>query len=299
MSNGSALLRLTTLLVAVTLNTFGASGNVAARATSVADPPVAASIDVPAPPALFTVEGGTSVGGMVTRVELNDPTLDVGLSSWYRLAYVEAGTHLRLFEHYFSTTENPQPDIVESQVGAWQLANEVVGSEETPLPADDRVRTGADFGSSAGLMFALTYLDVLSAGPLVGQLRVAGTGGIGPDGRVLPVSHVEVKVAAALLVRPDVVFTPRPSKLVDPTSISESLPTRPYGAGDSASEWLNLGAYAQAGRQAGHHPGVTSFVVVHDIRQALAWLCGRTGDRQVCALAQQSAALPIPAGRSW
>ena len=298
MSKVHALLRLTVLVAAI-FNTTASVGNAAVPTATNVGNPVRATIDVPASAAVFTAEGGTSVGGMVTRVELNQPALSTGLSSWYRLAYVDGGTHLRMFENYFETVANPQSDIVESQLAAWRFANELIGSPQAPLPDGASVRTGADFGSSAGLMFALTYLDLLSPGRLVGELRVAGTGGIGPDGRVFPVSHVEVKVAAALLTHPNVVFTPRPSKMIDQATIFESVPTLPYGAGDSVSDWLHLRTYGEAGRQAGHHPGVTAFVVVHDIRQALAWLCGRTGDRQVCALAQRSAALPVPTGRTW
>jgi hypothetical protein len=220
------------------------------------------------------------------------------LSAWYRLAYVDGGSRLQVFERYFATTPQPQADIVESQLAAWRFANELTGAATAPaLPAGASVQTGSDFGSSAGLMFTLTYLDVLSPGALVGDLRVAGTGGIGADGRVLPVSHVEVKVAAALLARPDVVFSPRPSKLID--SAFEIRQPLPYSASESVTEWLHLDAYRAAGSAAANHRGVTAFVVVHDVRQALAWLCGRTSDRQVCAFAATSAGVPLPAGRSW
>ena len=97
-----------------------------------------------------TAEREAAVGGMVTRVELDAPGLNSGLSRWYRLAYVEGGSRLKLFENYFATIENPQSDIVDSQLVAWQLANEVVGSRPRRLPDSARARTGADFGSSAG-----------------------------------------------------------------------------------------------------------------------------------------------------
>ena len=158
----------------------GRGGNAAVPTATNVGTPVRATIDVPASAAVFAAEGG-SVGGIVTRVELNQPGLRTGLSSWYRLAYVDGGTHLRMFENYFETIANPASDIVESQLAAWRFANELVGSPQAPLPDGASVRTGADFGSSAGLMFALTFLDLLSPGRLVGELRVAGTGGIGPD----------------------------------------------------------------------------------------------------------------------
>ena len=294
MSNGSALLRLAPVLVAGTFNTVGLVGH--ADRTISSERRVVATIDVAATPALFAAEGG-NVGGMATRVELDEPGLNSGLSSWYRLAYVEGGARLQVFEHYFETAAIPQSDIVESQYAAWRFATEVIDGAHQPLPAGARIRTGQDYGSSAGLMFTLTYLDVLSPGALVGGLRVSGTGGIGADGRVLPVSHVEAKVAAALLTQPDVVFSPRASKLIG--SAFAVPQSRPYSAGESVTEWLHLDAYRAAGNDAANHVGVTAFVVVHDVRQALAWLCGRTGDREVCDVAQHAASLPIPDGRSW
>jgi hypothetical protein len=142
-------------------------------------------------------------------------------------------------------------------------------------------------------MFTLAYLDLLTPDALVGDLRVAGTGGIGKDGVVLPVSNVEVKVAAALLAEPDVIFTPRPSKFIENTTVIESEDTRIPADGYSVGEWLNVRGYEQAGRDAANHPGTTAFVVVHDFRQALAFLCGRTGNETTCAAASRSITIPI------
>ncbi len=298
MSNRSSFLRaIITLLSAGTFNTVGVprlAAEPVARSAA-----VAAAVDVPTPQIVSAADGEANVGGMATRVELSEPGLNAGLSHWYRLAYVDGGTRLQEFETYFAAQQSPQADIVESQIAAWRFADDLTGSVEPKLPAGARIRTGADFGSSAGLLFTLTYLDLLSPGALFGDLRVAGTGGMGADGRVLPVSHVEVKVAAALLTQPDVVFTPRPSKLIEDTHIFRALPSGPFAAGGSVTDWLHVDAYRDAGREAAQRPGVTAFVVVHDVRQALAWLCGRTGDRQVCALARAAASLPIPEGRSW
>ncbi len=106
-------------------------------------------------------------------------------------------------------------------------------------------------------------------------------------------SNVEVKVAAAVLARPDVVFTPSPSELVENTTIIKSQHTRIPDLGSTVGEWLNVSGYEQAGRDAANHPGTIAFVVVHDVRQALAWLCGRTGDATTCAVARSSASIPI------
>ena len=142
-------------------------------------------------------------------------------------------------------------------------------------------------------MFTLAYIDLLTPGRLVGDLRVAGTGAIGNDGVVTPVSNVEVKVAAALLARPDVIFTPSAATSVEHTTIIESQHTRLLADGYTVGEWLNVNGYEQAGREAARHPGTVAFVVVHDLRQALAFLCGRTSNATTCAAAQRSANLPI------
>ena len=155
------------------------------------------------------------------------------------------------------------------------------------------MRTGNNTGPSAGLIFTLAYIDLLTSGRLVGDLRVAGTGSIGDDGVVQPVSNVEVKVAAALLTNPDVIFTPRPSKLIAQTTIVESEHTRIPDDGYTVGEWLNVIGYQQAGRDAARHPGTTAFVVVHDFRQALAFLCGRTDNPTTCAIAERAASIPI------
>jgi hypothetical protein len=236
-------------------------------------------------------------GGEAARIELGDGR-NAGLSAWYRLAYVEGGTGLRVFEHYAATTRTADSDIVQSENDAWRLANEAVGPVNGPtasnhLPRSAWFRTGDNTGPSAGMMFTLAYIDLLTPGLLIGNLRVAGTGGIGNDGVVFPVSNVEVKVAAALLARPDVVFTPRPSKLVEHTTIIESEHTRIPDDGYTVGEWLNVRGYEQAGRDAARRPGTIAFVVVHDFRQALAFLCGRTNNATTCSVAQRSATIPI------
>jgi hypothetical protein len=64
-------------------------------------------------------------------------------------------------------------------------------------------------------------------------------------------------------------------------------------AGHTAAEWLNVSGYEAAGQLAASHPGTIAVVVVHDLRQALAWLCGRTGTSAACAAAERMATIPI------
>ena len=127
---------------------------------------------------------------------------------------------------------------------AWRLANEVVEPENRSTASDDlpawaHVRTGDTDGPSAGLMMALAYIDLLTPGALVGDMRVAGTGGIRPDGLAFPVKGIDVKVATAMLTRPDVIFVTRPPKSVENVTIVQSH------RGTHPSRWLHRRGMAQ------------------------------------------------------
>jgi hypothetical protein len=260
---------------------------------------VAPAIDVPTP-ASWIVDGNDRGGGQAARIELDDTPLNDGLSAWYRLAYLKGGSRLRVFEHYPATTLGFGSDVAVSERTSWRLANEVVGrygasTASLNVPSWARVHTGNDTGGSAGLIFTLAYIDLLTPATFVGNLRVAGTGVVDFEGDVLPVSNVEVKVAAAILTRPDVVFTPTPSNLVDHTTTVESASNHtgnPTGS-ESVGEWLNVTGYETAGRDAASRPGTVAFVVVHDLRQALAWLCGRTNRELTCTIAHRAASLAL------
>jgi hypothetical protein len=70
------------------------------------------------------------------------------------------------------------------------------------------VDTGAVQGTSAGLLFALIDVDLMTSGDLTGGRRIAATGVILGDGTVEPVEAYEVKLKAAHRARADAVLTP-------------------------------------------------------------------------------------------
>ena len=76
------------------------------------------------------------------------------------------------------------------------------------LPDWARPRTGNVNGRSGGLLWTLADIDLLTPGPLAGDLRVAATGVIYSNGVITPVLHVDAKLAAARLAHPDVFFAP-------------------------------------------------------------------------------------------
>lgn len=275
----------------------GLAGNVPAEAASSAGAHIRPVVDVPSP-GFWDSEDAVGRGGQAARIELDDAELYNGMSTWYRLAYLDGGTRLQVFEHSAIATVGPESDMMRIETIAWRLANEVVEPENRSTASDHlplwaRVRTGNTDGPSAGLMMALAYIDLLTLGALVGDLRVAGTGGIGPDGIAFPVKGIDVKVATAMLSRPDVIFVTKPPTLIENVTIVESQKERIPADGYTVGEWLNVAGYEQAGRAAAGHPGTAPVVVVHDLRQALAWLCGRTDGASVCALALRSEGMPI------
>ena len=270
----------------------GLQGTVSADSANVG---VVPAVDVPAP--VFTGENAGR-GGQAARIELDDGELYDGMSAWYRLAYVQGGTRLQVFEHYPVGTLGADSDMLQSETVAWHVANEVVEPQNRSTASDHlprwaHVRTGNNTGPSAGLMFTLAYIDLLTPGALVGNLRVAGTGGIAIDGLAFRVTGVDVKVVTAMLTRPDVVFTTELPKLIEHATIITSHSNRDRTLGHTIAEWLNLSGYEQAGRVAAGHPGTAAVVVVHDVRQALAWLCGRSDSASTCAIADRSASILI------
>ncbi|MEY2401298.1 MAG: Lon-like protease [Ilumatobacteraceae bacterium] len=275
----------------------GLVGSVPAEAASTVGTDIRPAVDVPSP-GFWDSEDAVRRGGQAARIELDDADLYDGMSTWYRLAYVNGGTRLQVFEHYPIATLGPESDVMRIEAIAWRLANEVVEPENRSTASDHlplwaHVRTGNTDGPSAGLMMALAYIDLLTPEALVGDMRVAGTGGIRPDGLAFPVKEIDVKVATAMLTRPDVIFVTKPPKSVENVTIVQSEKERIPADGYTVGEWRDVVGYEQAGRVAADHPGSAPIVVVHDLRQALAWLCGRTDRASVCGLALRSEGMPI------
>ena len=69
--------------------------------------------------------------------------LDDESSTWYRLAYIDGGNRLQVFEHYAATTGGPGSDMELSKAIAWRVANAVTGTAQGL-----RVRPAPGSGSS-------------------------------------------------------------------------------------------------------------------------------------------------------
>ena len=63
-------------------------------------------------------------------------------------------------------------------------------------------------------------------------------------------------------------------------------------------DWLNTAGYEAAGRSAARQPAM-ALVPIDDVRQAVAWLCGRTQRAGTCALAHAAGAVAIADARPY
>ena len=109
------------------------------------------------------------------------------MSAWYYLSYVVGGDRLQVYEDNTPTTQGPESAIAKSQNIAWHVATTLLGqtrgvARPGEIPDWARPRTHNVDGSSAGLLYALADLDILTPGRLAGELRVAATGSILGDG---------------------------------------------------------------------------------------------------------------------
>jgi hypothetical protein len=243
------------------------------------------------------------VGADADRFELDDPTTVADQSSWYYLSYTVPGDRLRMHDHNPATTQGSDSAIAHSEDVAWHVATLLLGDAHGfarigELPAWARPRTGGTDGGSGGLLFALADLDVLTPGPLAGQLRVAATGAIGSDGVVTAVRMVDAKLAAARLAHVGVMFAPDFPDGVDPV-VTITSHTGPPTPERTIGDWLNTTSYEAAGRAAAHHPDHLALVRIDDVRQALAWLCGRTNQPTACRIVHTAAAVALIDARPY
>lgn len=74
----------------------------------------------------------------------------------------------------------------------------VVLDAEFDYPIDVHIEIDNVGGPSAGTMFALGIIDVLTPGPIAGGHVVAGTGTITPDGQVGPIGGIRLKLLGAV-----------------------------------------------------------------------------------------------------
>jgi PDZ domain-containing protein len=114
------------------------------------------------------------------------------------------------------------------------------------FPFDVEISSEGIGGPSAGLMWTLGLIDLLTPGDLAGGRIIAGTGEIAPDGQVLPIGGVEQKVAAAETAHATVFFVPV-ANADDAASVAHGITLVPVRTYTDALDWLQA-----------HPPGTVS-----------------------------------------
>jgi hypothetical protein len=143
-------------------------------------------------------------GGIAARLHNADGTPIIG-DVFLLMASSSSTANARLYDTTpYTHDSGVHPETIASNLDAAQTIQTVTGSDIALLDI-----TGAPGGGhSGGLTLAIAYLNVLSDGAFTGDLRVAATGRLGPDGHLNSIDHIDAKTAAAHLADADVLFTP-------------------------------------------------------------------------------------------
>lgn len=188
---------------------------------------------VPGSPA----DGKLFPGDLIVAVD-EEPLEDVQeLGRRVRAAGVGRALTLRVEARGTTRTVRVAPAVVP------RVARErpVIGvSVVEPFPFPLSIESGSIGGPSAGFMWALGLVELLTPGDLTGGRVVAGTGQLTLDGRVLPVLGVAEKVAAAERAGATVFFAPA-ENAAEARAVARRLTVVPVGTYLDAVGYLEEG----------------------------------------------------------
>lgn len=144
------------------------------------------------------------VGGIAARLHVADGAAVVG-DVFVLMAAEGSQESVRLFDETpFTHGNGTSDDAHESNLAANTTVEAITGTEIDVVD----FTTAPGGGRSAGLTYAIGYLNMISGGSFTGGLRVAATGRLRTHGYVMPVNAIDEKTAAAHLADADVIFTP-------------------------------------------------------------------------------------------
>lgn len=112
------------------------------------------------------------------------------------LAQTDPGTQVELWVE--RDGEEIALPIVTTDDGTGRTQLGIFLQAEFDMPVDVSIAIDNVGGPSAGVMFALGVVDVLTEGDLTGGSHIAGTGTITMDGRIGPIGGVQLKMIGAL-----------------------------------------------------------------------------------------------------
>ena len=257
--------------------------------------------DEPAP-YFWDSQSGRRAGAEAGRFELDDPATRPpcrpGTTSRTSPAASGSGSTTRAFR----PRRGPDSAIAKSQNVAWHVATTLLDGSRAPARAGEipdwaRPRTAQLDGPRLGCSTPLPIST--SSRPVVWPAAC----GWPPPARSAPM----VSSRACGWSRPSWLRPAWPARMCSsrpwfpPVRSASPWPrtkARPAAHG-AIGDWLNTAGYELAGRAASAHAGEIALVQVDDVRQALAWLCGRTQQPETCAVAHAAAAVPFAAARPY
>jgi len=219
------------------------------------------------------------VGGIAARVHTAAGSPVPG-NLFVLMATAGSDAQARLYDQTSYTHDyGVHTDAVESNITAVETVEAITGEDLDPLV----LTTAPGGGPSGGLIYAITYLNIISKGAFTGDVRVAATGRLSSHGYVHPINAIDEKIAAAHLADADVLFTPS-------TPTNENIEA--YGArlvgelfrarntGAALAEERRLDNYRNWGAE---HLNGMDVVGIRHIADVAAYLCG-AGSNYACSI---------------
>lgn len=171
------------------------------------------------------------------------------------------------------------PDTIASNLVAHRVVRTITGSDVGVVD----MTSASGSGPSGGLTRAIAYLNIVSGGRFTGDLRVAATGQLTPDGHVGGIDNIDPKTVAARLADVDVLFTPT----VPTGEVADAYGARLVGevardpkAGHSLNDPRRLALFSLWG--AGRPVGM-DIVDARHLIDVSSYLCG-AGSEFACAV---------------
>jgi hypothetical protein len=171
------------------------------------------------------------------------------------------------------------PDTVESNLVANRAVRAITGSDIEVVD----MTSGSGSGPSGGLTRAIAYLNVVSDGQFTGDLRIAATGQLSPDGHIGGIDNIDPKTVAAHLADADVLFTPTiPTERVRVAHGARLVGevARHPEAGRSLNDPRRLASFRQWGAS---RPVGMDIVDARHLIDVSSYLCG-TGSAFACTV---------------
>jgi hypothetical protein len=219
---------------------------------------------------------GDFVGGIAARLYSDDGERIPG-DVFLLMAVAGSDADARVYDRTPHPRDGDQihPEVIESNHQAVRTVTEITG---TDLQMVD-FTSAPGGGLSAGVTYAIAYLNIISDGAFTGDLVVAATGRLESHGYVYPINAVNEKTAAAHLAGADVLFTPTipAAELIDVhgTRVVGEL-FRARNTGSTLTEerqWSNYGRWG-----ASRPDNDMDTVGIRHIGDVAAYLCGAGSD---------------------